>query len=148
MTIDVAQTQLICWTLYHLYWEVEKGTKRYHTRAPPPAGPWAWQGRRCACRAGMGKGMARRGRQAACVCARMEWERFYHFLFNAKRFHKCWSTSTPGNYAAGAPSPPGSWLTREPLYIAPSGHPSVKEIQHAAHRHSRPMACAHRTLGE
>jgi hypothetical protein len=30
------------------------------------------------------------------------------------------------NCAAGTLSPPGSWLTREPLYKAPSGHPSVE----------------------
>jgi hypothetical protein len=44
---------------------------------------------------------ARAGGRRACVPGR---ERFFHFLFNAKSFHKCCCTSTPGNCATGVPS--------------------------------------------
>jgi hypothetical protein len=74
MSIDVEKTQLICWRLFHLYWEVEKRTKRCHTRTRAAA----------AGRDGPG-----RGRDVRAEPGR-EWERFYltpitgiYFLFDA-----------------------------------------------------------------
>jgi hypothetical protein len=148
------KTQLICWTLYHVYlrsWEGD-GTMS-HARA-------AAAGRAV----GAAYRASRIGGQAACVDG-MGRERFSHFLFNAKSCHKCWSTSSLGNCAAGALSPPGFGLLEIPyvrprlviLRVIEKQHAAhrhshlmarVIEKQHAAHRHSHLMACTHRTLGE
>jgi hypothetical protein len=70
-----------------------------HARVPPP--PPAGPGRGHGC----GRGMARRGEVRRST---LDDQVLKHF-----------------NYTADAPSPPGSWLTQEPLYMALSGHPSV-----------------------
>jgi hypothetical protein len=83
MSIGVVKVQLICWRLFHLYWEVEKRTLRCHTRARHCCrwvGPWARRGeagRRRACRVVSGR------------------DGLYIFLFDDALSRKCFNPWDP-----------------------------------------------------
>jgi hypothetical protein len=103
-------------------------------------------------RAAAGRAVGVAGRRRACG-AGTKWERFYYFLFNARDPISAEALQLLANKCfncVGAPSPPDSWLTREVLYIAPSGFDSSgdRRQQLAAYNASRPMACAHKTMEE
>jgi hypothetical protein len=102
--------------------------------------------------AAAGRAVGVEGRRRACR-AGTKWERFYYFLFNARDPISAEALQLLSNKCfncVGAPSPPDFWLTREVLYIAPSGFDSSgdRRQQLAAYNASRPMACAHKTVGE